>query len=57
MNEGRNYKTKKNLIDPCGERARETTYIFPQREKCTDSNYNVIIQKLSHHIIIYQLLS
>jgi len=35
----------------------ETTKIFSQREKSTDSNYTVIIQKLSHHIIIYQLLS
>jgi len=35
----------------------ETTQIFPQREKSTDSNYNVIIQKLNHRIIIYQLLS
>ena len=39
------------------EETVETTLIFHKGEKSTDSNYNVIIQKLSHHIIIYQLLS
>jgi len=29
---------------------------FHNGEKSLDPNYNVIIPKLSHHIIIYQLL-